>query len=188
MGKLLGWKSPVWAAAVLLFVFPGFASPGAGQELAGDHRAEYRRRVDAVKRIPGFVALWDFVHRDAGGRFDAHQPPGSPWDFRLDALNYVREYWQEGRPATYADFPLLGRGPFGNAIEIREEPSRDFRPCLLVPRARLHGSGLDCKGPNRSVSMMVWLVRRSGVHALAGIWHEGTDLPSADKPVVRVER
>ncbi len=36
--------------------------------------------------------------------------------------------------------------------------------------------------------MVVWLVRRSGIHALAGIWHEGTDLPTADKPVARVER
>jgi len=145
---------------------------------------EYQRRVRAVRSTPGFVALWDFVKMDAG-RFAAHQAPGDAHDFRLDAVNYVRDYWGAGRPATYADFPLLGRGPFGQAVRFKREAEPDFLPCLLVPRARLHGSGLDAKGPGQSVSMMVWLIRESGNHALAGIWHEGTDL---DKSIQRVER
>lgn len=145
------------------------------------------RRVEAVRRTPGFVALWDFVHR-VDGRFAAHQARGDRHDFRLDAVNYVRDYWAEGRAATYEDFPLLGRGPFGQAVRFRQEAERDFRPCLLVPRERVHNSGLDAKGPGRSVSMVTWVIREGGNHAIAGIWHEGTDLQSAAGPVRRVER
>jgi hypothetical protein len=36
--------------------------------------------------------------------------------------------------------------------------------------------------------MVVWLVRESGNHAIAGIWHEGTDLHSPTSPAKRVER
>jgi len=164
-----------------LFVLSGLAV--LAQDLA-----EYKRRVDAVRGTPGFVALWDFVKRGVGGRFDAHQAKGDTHDFSLDAVNYVREYWGEGRAATLDDFPLLGRGPFGQAVRIRKELDNGFRPCLLVPRERLHGSGLDVKGPKRSVSMVVWLIRESGNHAIAGIWHEGTDLHSAAGPVRKVER
>ncbi len=147
----------------------------------------YQRRVDEVRKTPGFVALWDFVKRD-GGRFDAWKAPGDTHDFRLDAVNYVRDYWGQGRAATYDDFPLLGRGPFGQAVRFVKEADADFRPCLLVPRERLHDSGLDVKGPGRSVSMVVWLIRESGNHAIAGIWHEGTDLHNTATPVTKVER
>ena len=156
-------------------------SPSAGDE--------YRHRISHVEKIPGFVALWDFVKRDPQGRFAAYQAPADRHDFSLDAMNYVREYWGEGRAATYDDFPLLGRGPFGQAVLIRQEKDSDFRPVLIVPRERLHDSGLDVKGPSRSVSMVVWLIRESGNHAIAGIWHEGTDTPSAENPAAtRVER
>lgn len=132
----------------------------------------------AVMNIPGCVAFWDFVKREPGGarRFLAHTPPGAENDFPLEAANYVREYWGQGREATYADFPLLGRGPFGNAIRIVKETDPNFRPFLFVPRARLQDSPLDIKGPGKSVSVVVWAIRESGNHALAGIWHEGTDL------------
>lgn len=130
-----------------------------------------------VRRIPGFVALWDFVKRTPDGRFDAYTAHGE--DFSLDAQNYVRQYWGEGREATYADFPVVSEGPFGQAVVFRDEPDRSFRPLLLVPRTRLHDSGLDRKGPGQSVSMVVWVKRESGNHALAGIWHEGTDLGGA---------
>jgi len=106
----------------------------------------YQQRVDAVRKIPGFVALWDFVKGD-GGRFAAWQAKGDRHDFRLDAVNYVRDYWGEGRAATYDDFPLLGRGPFGEAIRIRQETDKDLRPVLLIPRDRVQGSGPDLKGP-----------------------------------------
>ncbi len=142
--------------------------------------------------MPGFVALWDFVKREDAGsggrRFDAYQAPGERHDFRLDAVNYVHEFWGRGRAATYDDFPLLGRGPFGQAVHLKPESDADFRPCLLVPRERLHDSGLDVKGPNRSVSLVVWLIRESGNHALAGIWHEGTDLEGVAGPARKVER
>ncbi len=150
---------------------------------------EYQSRVEAVRGTPGFVALWDFVHRDQStGQFSAHQPIGSQVDLRLNAVNYVRDYWGVGRPSNYDDFPLLGRGPFGQAVQIRAETDADFRPCLVVPRERLHGSGLDVKGPGRSVSMVAWVIRQSGNHAIAGIWHEGTDLNPPRGQVIRVEQ
>lgn len=144
-----------------------------------------------VAGMPGLVAFWDFVKREPDGarRFTAHVPPGSPTDYPLDASNYVKDYWGAGREAAYADFPLLGRGPFGNAIRIVKESEPDFRPLLLVPRARLHGTPLDIKGAGKSVTVVVWAIRESGNHALAGIWHEGTDLKQeSTATVTRVER
>ncbi len=145
-----------------------------------------------MTNTPGLVAFWDFVKREPDGarRFTAHVPPGAVNDYPLDVGNYVRDYWGEGREATYADFPLLGRGPFGQAIRIRKEMDRAFRPFLFVPRARLHDSALDIKGAGRSVSVVVWAIRESGNHALAGIWHEGTDLnhAGAAKIVARGQR
>lgn len=149
--------------------------------------AEYRRRVETVQRLRGFVALWDFVKRD-NSRFAAYQAKGDQHDFTLDVINYVQTYWNAGRAATYEDFPLLGRGPFGQAILIRRETDDNLRPILLVPRERLHNSGLDVKGPGKSVSMVVWLIRESGNHAIAGIWQEGTDLQSSTGGIKRVER
>lgn len=148
-------------------------------------------RVAVVTDTPGCVAFWDFVKREPAGarRFTAHVPPGAANEFPLEAANYVKDYWGEGREAGYADFPLLGRGPFGEAIRIRREADATFRPLLLVPRARLHDSPLDIKGPGKSVTVVVWAIRESGNHALAGIWHEGTDLKQAETAGVRrVER
>jgi hypothetical protein len=150
------------------------------------------QRVGIVTRTPGCVAFWDFVKREPDGayRFTAHVPAGAANDFALDAGNYVRDYWGEGREASYADFPLLGRGPFGNAIRIRKEGDPTFRPFLFIPRARLHDSSIDIKGAGKSVSVVVWAIRESGNHALAGIWHEGTDLnhAGAAKVVARGQR
>lgn len=165
-------------AAALILSLPVFCVP--------IHAGEYESRVAQVTRTPGFVALWDFV-KTKDGRFDSHQRRGDVRDFSLDAVNYVLDFWGEGRAATYADFPLLGRGPFGQAIQIRAEPDPSFRPVLLVPRARLHNSRLDVKGPGKSVSMLAWVVRTSGNHAIAGIWHEGTDLKMESGPAARVE-
>lgn len=137
--------------------------------------------------MPGFAALWDFVERDpADGRFVAHTADQRR-GFHLDAVNYVRDYWGLGRTASYEDFPLLGRGPFGEAVQLRPEADSTFRPVLVVPRARLHDTALDVKGPGRSVSMVAWIIRQSGFHAIAGIWHEGTDLKHADGEAKRVE-
>lgn len=134
--------------------------------------------VATVTEIPGLVAFWDFTKREPGGqrRFTAHVPADSSIDYPLDAANYVREFWGTGRDATYADFPELGRGPFGNAVRIVKESDPDFRPFLFVPRALLHDTPLDIKGGGRSVTVVAWAIRESGNHALAGIWHEGTDL------------
>lgn len=144
-------------------------------------------RAAAVTDTPGCVAFWDFVRREPGEprRFVAHVPNGNVNDYPLDAANYVRDYWGEGRAATYADFPQLGRGPFGNAIRIVNEADANFRPFLCVPRDRLHNSPLDIKGPGRSVTVVVWAVREDGGHALAGIWHEGTDLKQKETATVR---
>lgn len=173
--RLAGVRRCEWAALTLLMAVPAVA--------------QQDERVREVTRTAGLVAFWDFVKRDAAsGRFDAYKGNGETQDFRLDALNYVRDYWGEGREADYSDIPLLGRGPFGQAIEIRHETEPDFRPCLVIPRGRLEGSGLDVKGPGRSVSMVAWVVRRSGNHAIAGIWHEGTDLKGEAGLARRVER
>lgn len=144
-----------------------------------------------VTRTPGFVAFWDFVKREPDGqmRFTAHVPAGAATDYPLDAANYIKDYWGTGRGATYADFPQLGRGPFGNAIRIVKESDPDFRPFLFVPRSRLHDTPLDIKGPGKSVTVVVWAIRESGNHALAGIWHEGTDLKQSETATVaKVER
>jgi hypothetical protein len=135
-------------------------------------------RVSTVTGTPGCVAFWDFVKREPDGvhRFVAHVPQEATNDFPLDAGNYVKDYWGQGRAATYDDFPLLGRGPFGQAIRIRQESDETFRPFLCVPRERLQDSPLDIKGKDKSVTVVVWAIRESGNHALAGIWHEGTDL------------
>ncbi|MFM8496251.1 MAG: hypothetical protein ACKOEM_12115 [Planctomycetia bacterium] len=143
--------------------------------------------VEQVTEVPGLVAFWDFARREPVGerRFTAHVPPGTTTDYPLDAANYVREFWDAGRAATYADFPELGRGPFGNAVRIVRESDPDFRPFLYVPRERLHDTPLDIKGANRSLTVVVWAIRESGNHALAGIWHEGTDLLQKETQAVR---
>jgi hypothetical protein len=148
-------------------------------------------RVAIVRDTPGCVAFWDFVKREPNGehRFTAHVPTGAKNEFALDARNYIKEYWGQGREATYADFPVLNRGPFGQAIRIRKEADPNFRPFLFVPRARLHDSPLDIKGANKSVTVVVWAIRESGNHALAGIWHEGTDLKQNETAgISKVER
>lgn len=153
--------------------------------------AEYRRRVETVTRVEGFAALWDFVKREPDGeRFDAWKPPGERADLRLDLINYVRDYWGEGRAASYADLEVRPEGPFGQSVYLKPEADPAFRPLLAVPRARLRGSGVDVSGPGRSVTVVVWLKRMadSGNHAIAGIWHEGTDLRDHGTPARKVER
>jgi hypothetical protein len=145
-----------------------------------------------VTHTPGLVAFWDFVKREPDGakRFTAHVPAGAKTDYPLDAGNYIKDFWGQGRDATYADFPQLGRGPFGNAIRIVKETDVTFRPFLHIPRSRLHDTPLDIKGAGKSVTVVVWAIRESGNHALAGIWHEGTDLNhgGAAKVVQRGQR
>lgn len=141
-----------------------------------------------VTRMRGFAALWDFVKRTPDGRFAAHTPRREKADLALDAVNYVRDFWNQGRAADYSDFPVVDEGPFGKAVVFRAEPDPAFRPLLLVPRARLHGSGIDVKGRGRPVTLVVWLRREAGNHAVAGIWHEGTDLEDHAAPPARVER
>jgi len=148
-------------------------------------------RVASVTRLPGLVAFWDFVkcEPDDERRFTAHVPAGAPTNYPLEAGNYIKDFWGTGRAATYADFPLLGRGPFGQAIRIVKETDPDFRPLLLVPRARLQDTPLDLKGAGKSVTVVVWAIRESGNHALAGIWHEGTDLKQNETAsIAKVER
>ena len=82
--------------------------------------------VATVTSTPGLVAFWDFVKREPDGqkRFTAHVLPGATTDYPLEAANYTKDYWGAGRAATYADFPLLGRGPFGLARIHISEPTR----------------------------------------------------------------
>ncbi len=149
-----------------------------------------QERVATVTNTPGLVAFWDFTKREAPGkRFTAYVPAGAKNDYALDAGNYVKDLWQAGPDASYADFPMLGAGPFGQAIRIKAETNPDFRPVLFVPRARLHDTPLDIKGPGKAVTVVVWAIRESGNHALAGIWHEGTDLKEkTTESIAKVER
>jgi hypothetical protein len=149
-----------------------------------------QERVATVTNTPGLVAFWDFTKREAPGkRFTAHVPAGATHDYALDAGNYIKDLWNAGPAASYDDFPLLGSGPFGQAIRIKAETNPDFRPLLFVPRARLHDSPLDIKGANKAVTVVVWAIRESGNHALAGIWHEGTDLKEkTTESIAKVER
>ncbi len=178
------WLARALGASLALILFE---TPGV-LRAASPPSVEWRKRVDAVRGVPGLVAFWDFVlrERETPHRFVAHTAGNGPV-FPLDAVNYVRAYWGEGREASYADLPLLGRGPFGEAVRFVEEESPDLRPTLLVPRTALHDTGLDVKGPGASVSMAVWLIRHGGNHAIAGIWHEGTDLQDHSRPAARVE-
>ena len=61
------------------------------------------------------------MQREPAGapHFTTHVPAVSTNKFPLDAGNYVHDCWGEGRTATSADFPLIGSGPFGEAIRIR---------------------------------------------------------------------
>ncbi|PAW65260.1 MAG: hypothetical protein B9S34_11280 [Opitutia bacterium Tous-C1TDCM] len=173
---------PFLACTALLSLAPLAAAAPAADPAA---------RIANVVRTPGLVAFWDFVQREPAGarRFTAHVPAGAANTYALEAANYVHDYWGEGRTASYDDFPLLGRGPFGQAIRIRAETDATFRPFLFVPRSRLHDSPLDIKGPGRSVTVVVWAIRESGNHALAGIWHEGTDLKQDSTAGIRkIER
>jgi len=147
-------------------------------------------RVATVTGTPGLVAFWDFTKREAPGkRFTAHVPAGAKNDYALDAGNYVKDLWQAGPDASYADFPMLGAGPFGQAIRIKAETNPDFRPLLFVPRSRVHDTPLDIKGAGKAVTVVVWAIRESGNHALAGIWHEGTDLKEkTTESIAKVER
>lgn len=149
---------------------------------------QYEERVAEVTKTRGFVALWDFVERTPEGRFAARVAKGEKADLSLEVMNYVRAYWGLGREATMADVPVVDEGPFGKAVVFRTEEDADFRPLLVAPRARIHGSGIDVKGRGRSMSMVVWLRRESGDHALAGIWHEGTDIEGKGAAPARVER
>lgn len=138
----------------------------------------YRQRVETVRRMPGLAAFWDFALREDGvggtGRFAAYTASGDGHRYVLEPKNISREYWHEGREANLADFPLLGRGPFGQAVYFQKSADLSFLPVLEVPRAVLHDTPLDIKGPGKSVSMVVWLRYQGGDHAIAGIWHEGT--------------
>ena len=179
---MLKTKAVLWFAIVLVSIAVLAAEPQTTN-------SPYEQRLATVMNTPGCVAFWDFVKREQNGahRFTAHVPKGATNNFALDAGNYIKDYWGEGREATYADFPLLGRGPFGQAIRIRKEEDATFRPFLFVPRARLHDSPIDIKGAGKSVSVVVWAIRESGNHAMAVSWHEGTDLNHAGAAKV-VER
>ena len=153
--------------------------------------AEYQRRVELVTGIPGLAAFWDFVERDGGsggdGHFLARTAVAGERRYPLMPWNISRAYWNEGEEATMADFPLLGRGPFGQAVQFRDPRRIDDLPVLMVPRKLMHDTPLDVKGPGKSVSMVVWMVYQGGDHAIGGIWHEGTDTkPTGAPAVVRV--
>lgn len=160
-----------------------------GTVAADSPREVYRQRVETVRQVPGLAAFWDFMLREdgvnGGGRFLAHTAAGDSHRYVLEPRNITLDFWHEGEPATLADFPLLGRGPFGEAVHVRSPEDVNHLPVLQVPRAELHDTPLDVKGPGGSVSMVVWLIHQEGNHAIAGIWHEGTTTQRGVPAVVR---
>jgi hypothetical protein len=173
----------------LVLAIPDAAAGGVKQEKmsASIDWATYQRRIERVRQTPGLAAFWDFVQREDGpagsGRFVAYTATDGS-GYPLEPHNVSRDFWHDGAEATLADFPLLGRGPFGQAVQFRAPKVQNDLPVLLVPRAKLHDTPLDVKGPGKSVSMVVWLIYQEGAHAIAGIWHEGTVSPPKDIPAV----
>lgn len=163
---------------------------GATACAGGSLKELYSQRVDTVRQVPGLVAFWDFVQREDGirgqERFCAYTAPGDTHRYVLEPHNLSWDYWHEGRPATLVDFPLLGRGPFGQAVHF-SAPGDDLSllPVLMVPRSVLQDTPLDIKGPGQSISMVTWLIYQGGNHAIAGIWHEGTTTPRGTPALVR---
>lgn len=146
----------------------------------------YEKRVQLLRTTPGLAAFWDFVLREDGtngvGKFKAYTAQGDDHSYILEPINISREFWKVGDSATMADFPLLGYGPFGQAVQFKSPKNINDLPVLMVPRHQLHDTPIDVKGSGQSVSMLVWMVYQTGNHAIAGIWHEGTDSPPAGIP------
>jgi hypothetical protein len=186
--ELIKWSATITIITIVILVVSFQPESVQAQD------DSYSLRVQKVTNMEGLVAFWDFVKREdkSSNRFIAHVPKGERYTYALDAGNYVREYWGRGEKASYDDFPLMNRGPFGQAIRIVDEEDPYFRPLLYVPRSRLHNTPLDIKGKGKSLTVVVWAIRESGNHALAGIWHEGTDLREQStvdiKKVVRGQR
>ena len=151
--------------------------------------AANQARVHRVKQIPGLVALWDFVERR--NSWETDKPfvsiPGESGGqvYELEPRNISLDFWNEGPKTTLADFKLLGRGPFGQAVRFEDPLSKDNLPVLSVPRNKLHDSALDIKGKGKSVTMVVWMLYEKGNHAIAGMWHEGTVTPKYEPPVLQ---
>jgi len=154
-------------------------------------KQNYENRVATVRGIPGLVAFWDFVQREDGpvgaGKFVAHTAQEKQFRYSLEPRNISLDFWKDGPEATLSDFPLLNQGPFGQAVQFSKPKEVNDLPVLVVPRSVLHNTPLDIKGPGKSVSMVVWMAYQGGDHAIAGIWHEGTDTkPNGIPPVVKV--
>ncbi|QDV69895.1 hypothetical protein Poly24_36130 [Rosistilla carotiformis] len=139
-----------------------------------------------MTETPGLVAFWDFVQREEGvngtGKFVAHTAKGDEHRYVLEPHNISVDYWHQGEEASLADFPLLNRGPFGQAVQFRDPKSETDLPVLMVPRSLLHDTPLDIKGPGKSVTMLVWLIYQGEDHGIAGMWLEGTDTPGVKDP------
>jgi hypothetical protein len=192
MRKRYGMLKSIFVCVIVIYSFHYLQIDSSARETRdASVTNEYQNRINQVVQIPGLVAFWDFVKREQKNkqRFVAHVPSEKTNNYPLDAGNYVKDYWGMGRTAAYNDFQLLGRGPFGQAVQIRNETDENFRPFLFVPRQRLYDSPLDIKGEGKSVTLIVWAIRESGRHALAGIWHEGTDLKQkSTERIQKVER
>ena len=193
---VLPFRSPMKLSNILpLFLLSGsalHAQQAQSEALVAVDRSVYENRVEVVRKIPGLAAFGDFVQREDGpsgsGNFVAHTAVAGERRYALQPWNISRAYWNEGAEATLGQFALLGRGPFGQAVQFRSPEGPSDLPVLMVPRSVLHDSPLDVKGPGRSVSMSVWMIHESGNHAIAGIWHEGTDKPPLGIPAVVRER
>lgn len=139
----------------------------------------YTERISLVRETKGLAAFWDFGLREDGvsgnGKFLAYTSKADKHLYVLEPRNISKEFWHDGPEATMADFPLIGTGPFGQAVQFKAPKNINDLPVLMLPRASLHNTPIDVKGPKQSVSMLVWLIYQEGNHAIAGLWHEGTD-------------
>lgn len=165
--------------ALTIFILPFYSQSNATAAIPSGTVKTYDSRVQLVRKTRGLAAFWDFVLREDGiqgtGKFMAYTRKGDAHRYILEPHNVSLDFWNDGFPATMDDFPLLGSGPFGQAVQFRAPKSLNDLPVLMLSRASLNDTPIDVKGPGQSVSMLVWLIYQEGDHAIAGMWHEGTD-------------
>jgi hypothetical protein len=185
--KFLSLKTVLMFGIMVLTSFQ-LQSFGQGNNLKKQSKQTktYNERVQLVRNMPGLAAFWDFVLREDGvngkGNFMAYTAKGDDHRYILEPRNISRAFWNDGAEANLDDFPLFGYGPFGQAVQFKSPKSVTELPVLMLPRANLNNTPIDVKGPGQSVSMVVWMIYQDGAHAIAGLWHEGTDSPPRGIP------
>jgi hypothetical protein len=158
--RLNAWLMPCLLAAAL---------PAAGNPAP----------ADAVTRLPGLVAFWDFVRREPDGTAAVSRARarrrGEPLPARCRELR--ARLLGRGARGDLRRFPVARprtvRAMPSASSKRRTPPSARF---LFVPRARLHDTPLDIKARGSRSRWSCGPSARAAITRWPGIWHEGTDL------------